>query len=198
MAAPCCRAGSLRARPQLKVNLTRSARPMATGLTQPESTPSHGFYGAAALLIALSIPLVLARCVGLVRTRIVKILISHSEPISSSIDQRRPSRFFIRNRPTASTIYGNRLVSSLSVVAINNAFAQRLPQPQPHSYRPRLGHHSRGVSVVVTQEPAQPLATLYSFITTSFRDLRKRQHIGLPLMISLSVIVHNVFAHRSS
>ena len=33
--------------------------------------------------------------------------------------------------------------------------------------------NSRGVSVVATQEPAQPLATLYSFFTTSFRDLRK-------------------------
>jgi hypothetical protein len=30
--------------------------------------------------------------------------------------------------------------------------------------------NSRGVLVVVTQEPAQPLATLYSFVTTSFRD----------------------------
>jgi hypothetical protein len=28
------------------------------------------------------------------------------------------------------------------------------PQPQPHSYRPRLGRNPRGVSVVVTQETA--------------------------------------------
>ena len=56
--------------------------------------------------------------------------------------------------------------------------------------------NSRDVSVVVTQEPAQPLATLYSFVTTSFRDLRKPQDVGLPLMISLSVIMRNVFAHR--
>jgi hypothetical protein len=40
-----------------------------------------------------------------------------------------------------STIYSNRLVSSLSVVAINNALvsAQWAAQPQPHSNRPRLG-----------------------------------------------------------
>jgi hypothetical protein len=38
----------------------------------------------------------------------------------------------------------------------------------------------------MTQEPAQPLATLYSFVTTSFRDLRKQQDVGLPLMISLN------------
>jgi hypothetical protein len=30
--------------------------------------------------------------------------------------------------------------------------------------------NSRGVSGVVTQEATQPLATLYGFVTTSFRD----------------------------
>jgi hypothetical protein len=34
--------------------------------------------------------------------------------------------------------------------------------------------NSRGVSVVVAQDPAQPFATLYSFGTTSFRNLRKQ------------------------
>ena len=43
----------------------------------------------------------------------------------------------------------------------------------------------------------QPLATLYSFVTTSFRDWRKQQDVGLPLMISLSVIMRNVLPHHS-
>jgi hypothetical protein len=132
-------------------------------------------------------------------SRIVKILISHSEPISSSIDPGHPSRFFIVNRPTAqSTTY---VVTGLSV---------RCQSPSTtHSRRGRPSHNlvaidrdlvvnSRGVSVVVTQEPAQPLATLYSLVTTSSRDLRKQQDVGLPLMISLSVIMRNVFPHRSS
>ena len=38
--------------------------------------------------------------------------------------------------------------------------------------------NSRGVSMVVTQQPAQSLATLYGFVTTSFRDLGKQQDIG--------------------
>ena len=99
-----------------------------------------------------------------------------------------------------STIYTNRLISSLSVAAIDNAFvsAHGLPSHNLIAIDLDLVVNSRGVSMIVAQEPAQPLATLYSFITTSFRDLRKQQDIGLPLMISLSVIVHNVFAHRSS
>ena len=39
--------------------------------------------------------------------------------------------------------------------------------------------NSRGVSMVVTQQPAQPLATLYGFVTTSFRDLgNNRTSVG--------------------
>jgi hypothetical protein len=80
-----------------------------------------------------------------------------------------------------------------------------------HSFRRRSGPghnliaidrdliaNSSSVSVVATQEPAQPLAALYGFVTTSFRDLRKQQDVGLPLMISLSVIVRNEVPHRSS
>jgi hypothetical protein len=51
--------------------------------------------------------------------RIVKISISHSEPISLSIGHCHASRFSIGNQPT---IYSNRLVSSLLVVVINKAF----------------------------------------------------------------------------
>jgi hypothetical protein len=81
-----------------------------------------------------------------------------------------------------STIYSNRLVSSLSVVAINNALVSA--QWPPSRNLIAIGRdsvaNSRGVSVVVTQEPAQPLATLYSFVTTSFRDLRKQQTLDFP------------------
>jgi hypothetical protein len=81
-----------------------------------------------------------------VRGRIVKILISHSEPISSSVDHCHPSRFFIGNRPTVqSTIYSYRLVSSLSVVAINNAFVSAQGPPQPQLDRDLVAN-SRGVA----------------------------------------------------
>jgi hypothetical protein len=81
-----------------------------------------------------------------------------------------------------STIYNNRFVNSLSLVAsTTHSFGARAASHRPHSYRPKLGvANSRGVSVVVTQEPAQPLATLYSFIRTSFRDLRKQQTLNFP------------------
>jgi hypothetical protein len=52
--------------------------------------------------------------------------------------------------------------------------------------------------MIVTQKSAQPLATLDDFVTTRFRDLRKQQDVGLPLMIAFSVIMCNVFPHRSS
>jgi hypothetical protein len=92
------------------------------------------------------------------------------------------------------------LVSSLSVVAINNALvsAQWPPSRNLIAIDRDSIANSAGVSVVVTQEPAQPLATLYSFVTTSFRDLRKQQDVGLPLMISIGVTMRNVFLHRSS
>jgi hypothetical protein len=88
----------------------------------------------------------------------------------------------------------------LLVVAINNAlvWAQWPPSRNLIAIGRDLVANSRGVSVVVTHESAQPLATLYSFVTTSFRDLRKQQDVGLPLMISFGVIMRNVFPHRSS
>jgi hypothetical protein len=66
-----------------------------------------------------------------------------------------------RKRPSAqSTIDSNRLVSSLSVVAINNALVS-VRWPPTHNLIAidrDLGVNSRGVSVVVTQEPTQPRA----------------------------------------
>jgi hypothetical protein len=58
------------------------------------------------------------------------------------------------NRLTVpATIYSNRLVSSLSVVAINNAFASAQMQPSHNlmAIDRDLLAHSRGVSMVVTQ-----------------------------------------------
>ena len=99
-----------------------------------------------------------------------------------------------------SAIYPDRLVTSLSVAAINNPFVSARSRPSHNLIAADrdLVVNSRGVSVVVAQESAQPLATLYSFVTTSFRDLRKQQDVRLPLMISLGVIMRNVFPHRSS
>jgi hypothetical protein len=89
------------------------------------------------------------------------------------------------NRPTVrSAIHSNRLVSSLSVVAIKDALVSA-QWPLSHNLIATdrdLVANSRGVSTVVTQQSAQPLATLYGFVTTRFRDLRKQQDVGLPLM----------------
>ena len=74
-----------------------------------------------------------------------------------------------------STIHSNRLVSSLSVVAIKDALVSA-QWPLSHNLIATdrdLVANSRGVSVVVTQEPAQPLATVHSTVTPSFHDMRK-------------------------
>ena len=87
------------------------------------------------------------------------------------------------NRPTVrSAIHSNRLVSSLSVVAIKNAFvsAQCPPSHNLIAIDRDLVANSRGLSVIVTQQSAQPLATLYGFVTTTFRDLRKQQDVRHP------------------
>src|ERR1700704_2468642 len=73
----------------------------------------------------------------------------------------------------------------------------RRDRPQFHRHRARdLPANSRGLLMVITQEPTQPLATLHRPAPTSFRDPRKQQDVGLPLMISLGMVVLNVFAQR--
>ena len=91
------------------------------------------------------------------------------------------------------------MVTGLFAVVVANAFVSARGPPSRNLLpsTETLGANSRGISVVVTQEPAQPLTTLYR-VTTSFRGLRKQQDVRLPLMISLSVIMRNVFPHRSS
>ena len=56
-----------------------------------------------------------------------------------------------------STVYTNRLISSLSVVDINNAFVSAQGPPKPQNLIPIDGDlvvNSRSVSVIATQEPA--------------------------------------------
>jgi hypothetical protein len=72
------------------------------------------------------------------------------------------------------TIHGSRLVSLL--------LCFRSSSRAMHSFRPRsaLQPHrrdvpfgSRGVSMAITQEPAQPLSTLDRLFTPGFREPRK-------------------------
>jgi hypothetical protein len=60
-----------------------------------------------------------------------------------------------------------------------------------------LPAHSHGFLMVITQEPTQPVATLHRSTPTSFRDPRKQQGAGLPLMIPLGMVRRNIFAQRS-
>ena len=92
--------------------------------------------------------------------RIVKILITHGELMSSSIDDGHPSFLFLES------VDRYRLVSSRAVVAINNAsvLVRAIPATN-HGSRRRVAD-SRSVLVVVTQEATQPLTTLYSFVAT--------------------------------
>src|SRR5439155_16810431 len=55
---------------------------------------------------------------------------------------------------------------------------------------------SRGFLMVITQEPTEPLATLHRPSPTHFRDPRKQQDVGLPLMIALGMVMRNIFAQR--
>ncbi len=50
--------------------------------------------------------------------------------------------------------------------------------------------------MVVTQEPTQSLAALHRSFTTNVRIPREQQDIALPLVISLSVEMLDIFAQR--
>ena len=52
--------------------------------------------------------------------------------------------------------------------------------------------------MVITQEPAQSLAALHRPLTTNVRIPREQQDIALPLVISLSVEMLDIFAQRPS
>jgi hypothetical protein len=49
--------------------------------------------------------------------------------------------------------------------------------------------------MVIAQKPTQSLAASHRLRTTRVRDARKQQDVGLSLMISLSMIVYNIFAY---
>jgi len=48
--------------------------------------------------------------------------------------------------------------------------------------------------MVITQEPAQPLATLHSSLAVEVCIAREQQDVVLPLMIALSMVMLDVFA----
>jgi hypothetical protein len=50
--------------------------------------------------------------------------------------------------------------------------------------------------MIVAQEPAQSLATLYRPLAVAVRSPGKQQYVALPLMISLGVEMVDVFAQR--
>src|SRR4249919_806239 len=91
--------------------------------------------------------------------------------------------------------YGSWLASSPAIIVVNNASAQ-VVWPQIHWHRPGRAPSSCGFLMVVTQEPTQPLATSHRPTPTNFRDPRKQQDVGLPLMIPLGMIVCNILAQR--
>jgi len=102
---------------------------------------------------------------GVVTTRIVKILVSLVSQ-SSSFDHCHcqalitvtVTRHHLESgRPPSTTHFGSAGPPSHNLMAIDRD----------------LVADSSGVSVVVTKEPDQPLATLLSTGTTSFHDMRK-------------------------
>src|SRR4030081_2090323 len=62
----------------------------------------------------------------------------------------------------------------------------------------RRSARSRRFAMVITQEPTQSLAALHGPPTTNVRIPREQQDIALPLVISLSVEMLDIFAQRSS
>jgi hypothetical protein len=56
---------------------------------------------------------------------------------------------------------------------------------------------SRRFAMVIAQEPTQSLAALHGSLTTNVRIPREEQDVALPLVISLSVEMLDIFAQRS-
>ena len=56
---------------------------------------------------------------------------------------------------------------------------------------------SRRFAMVIMQEPTQSLAALHGPLTTNVRIPREQQDVALPLVISLSVEMLDIFAERS-
>jgi len=104
--------------------------------------------------------------VSVFNTRTVKILISHSQPISSRITLTVMLLYWKLADRAVDDLTGSSVRYQPS---LSTSFRRGGAQSRPRSYQDSAAN-SRRISVVVTQEPAQPLATLYSFVTTSFRD----------------------------
>jgi hypothetical protein len=71
----------------------------------------------------------------------------------------------------------------------------------PNASLPRsiqLRTDSRRVLMVIAQEPTWPLATQKRILATSFPDSLEQEDVALALMISLGMIMLNIFFHRPS
>src|ERR1700738_3223547 len=53
---------------------------------------------------------------------------------------------------------------------------------------------SRRLLMVIVQDPTQPLTTLHGLRAPPFRAPTEQQDVGLPLMIPLGMVMHNIFA----
>jgi hypothetical protein len=73
-------------------------------------------------------------------------------------------------------------------------------QQLPYGQKIHLRRHaySRGLLMVITQEPTQVLAALNRSRATNVCIPREQQNIALSLMIPLSVEMLDIFAHRAS
>ena len=57
-----------------------------------------------------------------------------------------------------------------------------------------LGVRSRGLLMVIAQEPTQSLAALHGPLAVDVCIAREQQEVALPLMIALSMVMRNIFA----
>jgi hypothetical protein len=50
--------------------------------------------------------------------------------------------------------------------------------------------------MIIVQQPAQPFATLHRPASSRLLVTRKQPDVGLPLMITLRMVMRNIFAQR--
>jgi len=80
-----------------------------------------------------------------------------------------------------------------AIVGFNSMSQAENPYGQKtHLQRPA---HLRCLPMVITQKPAQPLAALHRPTTVDFGVEGKQQNVALPLVIALSMVMLDIFAH---
>jgi hypothetical protein len=69
--------------------------------------------------------------------------------------------------------------------------------PGPYGQKTHLQRpaHLRCLSMVIAQEPAQPLAALNRPLATDVRTPRKQQNVALSPVIALGMVMLDIFAH---